>query len=169
MTISTTAPFLNLLRGKPIELVADGLPSLLAAAYLLYVIFGLGGESEVPAGNQSVSIAETAQTAVEAPNYLEIGDWHLFGLPPVGHDDQAAVVESRSQLKLQGTFVAWPNIRSAVIQAEDGSQKKYRIGDQLPDGAQLREILPDRVLLSHNGRRESLALAKLSASPLPAE
>lgn len=169
MTILNTATFTHPTRGKLSRQAANLLPSLTSAAYLVYAIFGLADEGVVQPDYPPAAVASEPQPAVETANYQLIADWHLFGLTPSGDDDQTVVVPSRSGLKLLGTFVAWPNLRSAVIQAADGSQKKYRIGEQLSDGSVLREILPDRVLISQNGRRESLALAKLSANPAPAE
>lgn len=145
----------------------QGIATFLAVAYLSYVLFtvfagssGIEPIEEIP----SASPASIEAAANPKPDLMQIADWHLFG-QAVSHDDaNTGVAETQLQLKLLGVFLLLqaPKNAYAIIQAEDGQQKKYRPGDELPGGATLRSIEQMRVLLSHNNRQEFLALQRNS-------
>lgn len=152
-------------------LSSAGLALALAMLYVLYVGLQLLSGSEIVMSPAIVAQVEVnPQPAPPAADYAQIGSWHLFGQnqSAVG-SEQAIISETRLQLKLLGTFVltASPAAMTAVIQAEDGSQKKYRVGDELPGTARVSEILADRIVVTHNGRRESLTLQRLNLSLAP--
>lgn len=138
------------------------LPTAIAACYLCYVVSVIADDSAVTNTEQTSPVVVEVAQPVAAPDYLQISEWHLFGQLQTAVE-QATITETRLQLKLLGTFVSSTTPMSAVIQAEDGTQKKYKIGDALPGGAVLEDIAASRVLLSHNGRRESLALQRQNA------
>jgi len=144
------------------------LPTLIAALYLLYAVVCLAGEP-LTSDMALPAATETSPAQIQplpAVDYLRIGEWHLFGQAEAAERlDDANIQETQLQLKLLGTFVstAQKMAISAVIQADDGSQQKYKVDDTLPGGAVLEEISANRILLSHNGRRESLALQRLDA------
>jgi len=56
--------------------------------------------------------------------------------------------------------------RAIIASGSSGIEKTYSIGATLPDGTQIRTILPDRVILSHNGRFEALRLPVTGTSIL---
>lgn len=142
------------------------LPTFIAALYLLYALVCLADEPLL-AGSMVLTAAtdnSVAQTQPQVADYLRIGEWHLFGQAEAAERiDDANILETQLQLKLLGTFVS-ATAMSAVVQSDDGSQQKYKVGDTLPGSARLDEIFANRILLSHNGRRESLALQRMDAS-----
>jgi general secretion pathway protein C len=89
----------------------------------------------------------------------------LFGQAQEYPEADAAVTQTRLQLKLLGVFTLSQAAETArvIIQAEDGAQKTYKTGDELPGGASLEGIDGKQVVLLHNGRRESLALQRHDA------
>ncbi len=99
--------------------------------------------------------------ADSVPDYLEIADWHLFGLNQTAGEETVAatLVETPLQLKLLGTFLVSdrPENRYAIIQSADGLQQKYREGEALPEDAVLQHVEKTRVVLKHLQRLESLA------------
>ncbi|QPK64736.1 hypothetical protein IVG45_07240 [Methylomonas sp. LL1] len=152
-------------------LLAKRLPfhaGLLASVYLSYTLFSLtlAVQPDDKAGEDGASRPEPRATAMApAPDYLQISDWHLFGQPAAVEEADQTVSASQLQLKLLGVFLLSksPETASAIIQTEDGAQKKYSPGDELPGGATLQTVEQTRVVLLYNSRRESLALEKNNA------
>jgi general secretion pathway protein C len=95
----------------------------------------------------------------------QINQWHLFGKVEK-HKPKAkpiAVVETAPEtklnLKLLGVFASKNTATSrAIIADAKGKEESYSIGDDLPGGASLHEVLSDRIIISHNGRFETLRL-----------
>jgi len=100
----------------------------------------------------------------EQPLALKISNYNLFGKyeekKVVAQPVQPVVVpETRLNLKLRGVFSSRDkNAARAIIANPRGDEDSYRIGAQLPGGAVLNEIYPDRVILEHNGQLETLKL-----------
>ncbi|HXH01924.1 MAG TPA: type II secretion system protein N [Candidatus Competibacteraceae bacterium] len=102
-------------------------------------------------------------------DYQAIIDWHLFGQPgtePVA--PPAPVAETPLNLRLGGVFYG---LDIALIGEASGEEKRYSVGDLLPGGARLEAVLERQVILSRDGRRETLSLPKDSSggsmTPLP--
>lgn len=136
--------------------------AVLSALYLTWAILSwpLPAESLTPAGNEQ-TLPVAAPNADSVPDYLEIADWHLFGLDETADEETVAtaLVETPLQLKLLGTFLVSgrPENRYAIIQSADGLQQKYREGEALPEDAVLQHVEKTRVVLKHLQRLESLA------------
>lgn len=73
---------------------------------------------------------------------------------------------SRSGLVLRGTVAAADVALGVAFIAEGdaATDRAYRVGDELPAGARLREVHPDRVLIERAGAVETLALARPGGS-----
>jgi general secretion pathway protein C len=169
LMMTADAPsYQTITRGLSYLLSSYLLPTYSAGLYLLYAVVCLAGET--PSVNDTAQAQKTAilenNQLLSTDNYQQISEWHLFGQAEVATPNDTEIVETQLQLKLLGTFVSstLATAMSAVVQSDDGSQKKYKVGDTLPGGAVLEEIFTSRVLLSHNGRRESLALQRQDAS-----
>ncbi|WP_455222908.1 type II secretion system protein GspC [Kaarinaea lacus] len=100
----------------------------------------------------------------EQPLAKKITEYNLFGkyepqkavVAPV---QPAVVPETRLNLKLRGVFSSDDKTAARAIIADSrGEEDSYSIGAQVPGGAILNEIYPDRVILEHNGRLETLKL-----------
>lgn len=143
--------------------------TFLAVAYFGYVLFfnvvtGVA-DAEQSAPFQSAEPANPEATnAPPPPDLLQIADWHLFGQSPSNDGADTAVSETQLQLKLLGVFLLSqdPENAYAILQTEDGQQKRYRPGDELPGGATLQAIEQMRVVLLHGNRQESLTLKRNS-------
>ncbi|TCV87642.1 MULTISPECIES: type II secretion system protein N [Methylomonas] len=139
------------------------LATTLAGVYLLVVLYLNLSAAVEPDATEPTAPAPTAAATQNTPVDLsEIGAWHLFGQSPDSESGGDAVAETQLQLKLLGIMFLSkePENASGIIQADDGQQKKYRLGDKLPGGAVLHAVEPDRVLLRHGERQESLLLKK---------
>ena len=111
--------------------------------------------------------------AVEQPLAVKISQLHLFGkfevkkVAPPPKIDVASAPETRLNLKLRGVFSSNDKtIARAIISDPRGDDDSYAIGDQVPGGAILNDILEDRVILERNGQLEIL---KLPVEALPGD
>ncbi len=98
----------------------------------------------------------------ESIDYSAIASWHLFGdsnaaSAPI--PKPKAAPETRLKLTLAGLFYSANASSALAIIAEAGGEALiYRIGDLLAPKVRLAEIHQDRVILSRNGRLETLSL-----------
>ena len=94
-----------------------------------------------------------------------LAQWHLFGAVSAPTDRRSAAADAPDTtlaLTLSGIYADAddPDAGVAMIADGNGAQAAYRAGSALPGGARVRQILPDRVLLVHNGREEVLRLPR---------
>lgn len=83
--------------------------------------------------------------------------------------DLAAAPDTQLSLTLLGIFAndRDAKLSLALIGAQGGDEKPYRVGEDLSRGVTLQAIFQDRVILSRNGKLETLRLDKDSpGSPL---
>ncbi|MGH8162622.1 MAG: type II secretion system protein GspC [Gammaproteobacteria bacterium] len=86
---------------------------------------------------------------------------HLFGTANAPAASVAArnAPETSLDLSLAGVAAANASTRSyAIITTNGNTENTYGVGAKLPDGALIRNILPDRIVLAHDGRLETLRL-----------
>jgi general secretion pathway protein C len=98
---------------------------------------------------------------VTAPGFdaTKLANMHLFGTATVSGPTNAP--ETTLNLILRGIVAASrSDQQSLAIISSNGIEQMYMTGAQLPGGAQIQSIYPDRVLLSLNGRIQSLRLPK---------
>lgn len=93
----------------------------------------------------------------------------LFGeyIPDLKH---AEVADSSLNYVIVGIMYSTdPHQSQAVIQAEDGFSKIYKQGDFLSSNLEIKEIQPNGVIISNQGRFERLSLPKndLQFDPAP--
>ncbi len=110
----------------------------------------------------------TGQGTVERPRVdpERIVDRHLFGRS----DALAAVAganapETNLNLTLKGIAAADDReVSRALIAGPDNKEKNYAVGADVPGGATVHEILPDRVVLNRLGTLETLRLPRFRSS-----
>lgn len=97
---------------------------------------------------------------------------HLFGTASAKSRRQAAAdaPETSLDLSLLGVAAGTSGAPSQAIisSGSNGQQDTYAVGATLPGGAVIRQILPDRVVIAHDGRLESLRLPVVGTSLLAA-
>ena len=168
----------------------EGLARLAVPANILLVILLAHGLARlswslIPTPPQAPpSISDSARQPVATPNavdadYTTIASWHLFGQVTTAKPAPPPVVkapETKLNLKLAGIFYAEGGGKAlALIGGDSGDELSYAVGDQLPGGARLEQILRNQVVLSRNGRLETLSLPRedgggiqgVTTSPLP--
>lgn len=97
----------------------------------------------------------------------QIANLHLFGnaadkpLPP---PQPAELPRTDLKLVLVGAITDTnPKLASAIIDA-DHQVKRYYVGDNIPGGAVLHEVLSDSIVLKRENRYETLAFEKAGDS-----
>lgn len=116
--------------------------------------------SLVPRGDAAFDSAPARFGGATAPLPAQsIARWHLFGQTPPRPGDDAGPATMLS-LILRGTLAERdPAAGMAVIADAQGSERAYRVGDQVA-GARLAGVYPDHVVIAHAGTRETLKLPR---------
>lgn len=110
---------------------------------------------------------------------MQVSGWHLFGVVP--KDEPKPVVapppvipqeapDTTLHLTLKGVVASRDMMSAwAIIADRMGNEENYGVDDPLPDGAVLKEIYSDRIILLHNGRFETLRLPENDMSGVQTE
>ncbi|MDX1570613.1 MAG: type II secretion system protein GspC [Xanthomonadales bacterium] len=106
--------------------------------------------------------APTALRNASPTSGVDVAALHLFGQPLSESAPVAQTApETELNLALLGTFAAEdPQGGIAIIADDQSNQGSYRVGDELPGNATLKEVHVDRIVLERLGRRESLHLTR---------
>lgn len=126
----------------------------------------------LPLGQPSPDLPEPPPAGVvELPanlNPARIGQ--VFGEQPANATPApGAVTDTTLQLRLDGVMASDdPDLARAFIAERSATGKvlPYRPGDTLPGNARLASVFPDRVLIDHAGRRETLRFDKPGMPPV---
>lgn len=102
-------------------------------------------------------------TVVQTPDPQRIAA--LFGENPVASNPNA-IVDTTLQLRLDGIFEnSDPDLSRAFISdRSQGKIQSYRVGDDVPGGAKLKQIHTDDVVIARNGHDETLRFDKPGAA-----
>jgi hypothetical protein len=113
-------------------------------------------------GKHDLDISKKNPTNVSAQKntqLLQLHTWHLFGQMPPTVTNTAQIPISNLNLVLVGIFLRPKLAESrALITDANGKTQTYRIGDMIPGGVTLFNILPDSVLLKRGNELEKLKL-----------
>lgn len=122
--------------------------------------------SDKPANYQTVNKTNTiAQTTKTPQKTYNIASYRLFG-------DTAKIIKKpkavskdlpKTKLKLTLTGVMASGTvedASALVEGPDKETLNYRIDDELPGGAILKQVYPDRIVLERSGRLENLVFVE---------
>lgn len=144
-------------------------PGLVAALFAVLV-----GSTLADLGWSLVPTPESARwqpppTAVAKPraaglDVTTIINAHLFGTweaPAVTAQSAESAPETALNLTLVGLMADRDDRYSrALIAIQNGEERGYAVGDDISRGVTLQAIFPDRVILSRNGRLETLSLER---------
>jgi len=139
-----------------LALAASLVLTVLLAHGLASLTWSLLPEPDQPAPPPpQVAVAQAAR-----PDYNRIAALHLFGQAKVQAGPAPVdAPDTRLNLTLRGIlFNPTASFARAIIAAPGREDQQFRVGDQVPGGATINQILPDRVMLLHNGRHETLRL-----------
>lgn len=142
-----------------LALICTGLAVLIATWLLVRMVWLVVSGPEVDAAPVP-PVPRIAQTAAQAGEFR----WQLFGQSQsLATPVRPITTVSRSSLRLMGVVSGADGY--AMIAESGGAEAVFRVGDELPDGSQLRAIEPNQVVLSANGQDEILPLDRDRVSP----
>ncbi len=103
------------------------------------------------------SLPAPIQADQNLPKSVNLAQQHLFGLFSDNFDD---LPETTLQLTLQGTGVDAkdPKVSSAIISSPSQKAQMFHIGDDVPGGAEVKDILFDRIVIDNNGELQKLSM-----------
>ena len=145
-------------------------PSLVAAVLVLFIAWLLAQLTWELLPQPKSAAAAFVPAPVAVAHQLvagKIADQHLFGnaAQPIGNASNAP--DTTLALTLHG-IVAGKNAQdSRALIVANGDEEPYAVGANLPGGAVIRAIYPDRVMLERSGRVEALRLPKTDTGSAP--
>ncbi len=110
--------------------------------------------------NSKVSQENKRKEEAKERNY-NIPSFKLFGdaQAPVKKEtvETEKLPETSLKLTLTGVLAGKDNLQaSALIEGPDRQTRSYRVDEEVPGGATLKQVYPDRVVLERSGRLENL-------------
>jgi general secretion pathway protein C len=112
----------------------------------------------LPRPHETTPLYKSQATAAPIFDADKLANMHLFGIAEISAPTNAPA--TTLNLILRGIVAAARSKQSLAIISSNGTEEMYMVGAQLPGGAQIQSIYPDRVLLSVDGRIQSLQLPK---------
>jgi general secretion pathway protein C len=132
------------------------------------IVTNLAGSSRPP---KITATAPVQQVHNQSVDVAAITSAHLFGTPPIeaAAQDAANAPPTNIPLVLVGIIAADdPHDGLAILGENAAGAKVFAVGDNVPGGAKLHDVLVDHVVIDHNGRLESLMLPRQLKSGAPA-
>src|SRR5580698_9601394 len=124
------------------------------------IVTNLAGSSHPP---KVAAPPMNAPARSETVDVAAITSAHLFGEAPVEarHQDAATAQQTSLPLVLVGIIAADnPENGLAILGENAAGAKVYAVGDNVPGGAKLHQVLADKVIIDRNGVLESLMLPR---------
>jgi general secretion pathway protein C len=150
---------------KPLAWLLVAVFSLILVWLAVRLLWLLLDGPDLAAATPTVAPPVSAQSA---PAARSIAAWHLFGNALPG-PDLAALAQAREttlKLTLRGVLADEdPALGIALIAEEGGRERAFRVGEEVPGGARLEGVYPDRVALNRAGVMETLSLPRASGTP----
>lgn len=99
-----------------------------------------------------------------------VSNLHLFGMAQGKSTASSAnITKTKLRLALKGVFASTNPEQAFAIIAQSANTKgrSFKVGERLPSGAVLHEVRATEIILSRNGRLESLALPQKNLDNIP--
>lgn len=150
--------------------IATWILAFALAVQAAVIVTNLAGSSHPPKV-APVPVSQPSRT--QTVDVAAITSAHLFGEAPIQArtaQDGANAPQSSLPLVLVGIIAADdPQDGLAILGPNAAAAKVYAVGDNIPGGAKLHQVLADRVVIDRNGVLESLMLPRAlqSGSPAP--
>ena len=135
-------------------------PTLLSVLMVLLLAWLLAELTWSFIPQRKSATAPTAATAagMRQVDADQVANRHLFGVAGAPTGNGANAPDTDLALTLHGIVAGKRAADSRALIVANGDEEPYGIGAQLPGGAVIRSIYPDRVLLERGGRLEALRL-----------
>jgi len=137
---------------------------VISGAILIWVIYDIaaGLINSESGSTVSQAVDKVAETTIPQYRVQDIINAHLFGVEQRQAPQQVSAPRTRLRLQLAGMVASNdPKQAIALIAADNGVPKPYRIGDSIkPSGAVVHLVEPNKVIIERAGRLESLYLER---------
>lgn len=143
--------------GHLLQQFGPGVASVLLVLLLAWFLAELTW-SIIPQHKTAATSAGVPAATVHRTDANSVADRHLFGVAGVTTGNSANAPDTTLALTLHGIVAGKRASDSRALIVVNGDEEPYAIGAQLPGGAVIRSIYPDRVLLARDGRLEALRL-----------
>lgn len=133
------------------------------AASFTWVLF-------TPEAEYKVIAAKPLQQNQSKARLNSVSRLHLFGLSQGNAKaSKVNITKTKLRLALKGVFASTNPLQAFAIIAQSVSApgRTFKVGERLPSGAVLHEVRATEVILSRNGRLESLALPRKTLNNIP--
>jgi general secretion pathway protein C len=149
---------------KRLPLLCALLLSALIAGGVTFQLLPYFQSSQSALKQQKTATKSIAPTQTKPAN-RNIASFNLFGSTSleVKNAPIAPKTLPKTSLKLKLTGVLAspsPDEASALIEGPDRDTENYAINDELPGGATLKQVYPDRVVIERSGRLENLVFVE---------
>lgn len=117
--------------------------------------------SFIPQKSQvAAPVAAPLRAAARQVDASQVAQKHIFGTATASAGNLNNAPDTTLALTLHGIVAGKRASDSRALIVANGDEAPYAIGAQVPGGATIRAIYPDRVLLERDGRVEALRLPK---------
>ncbi len=141
--------------------IATWILAFALAVQAAIIVTNLAGSSHPP---KVAPVPVSQPTRSQTVDVAAITSAHLFGDPPLAAkpaQDAANAPQSNLPLVLVGIIAADdPQDGLAILGENAAGAKVYAVGDNIPGGAKLHQVLSDKVVIDRNGVLESLMLPR---------
>ena len=135
----------------------SGVASVLLVLLLAWFLAELTW-SFIPQHKTAATSANSPAAALHQIDANSVAERHLFGVAGATTGNSANAPDTTLALTLHGIVAGKRASDSRALIVVNGDEEPYAVGAQLPGGAVIRSIYPDRVLLARDGRLEALRL-----------
>jgi general secretion pathway protein C len=142
----------------PLQHAAPSIVSLLLIMMLAWLLAELTWALVPQKQSNSTGVMTAPVTGGRQVDAVEIANRHLFGMATPSTTQNAP--DTTLALTLHGIVSGRGVADSRALILANGDEEPYSVGAQLPGGAVIRAIYPDRVMLERDGRVEALRLPK---------
>ena len=137
-------------------------PKLLCAFFGLLLLLSLFQLRSL-VGPEPIASAPALAVAPAETNVLKLLEIPLFGQYVTVMPPAAGMKPSTLSVELMGIMYAnKPSESQVLIRLNNGEEHSYFIGDNLPGGAVIKRIKPDKTIILYQGSLEVLTLPKKS-------
>ena len=148
--------------GRLLPGLAAALFALLLGRALADLVWAVVPQPESARWHASPPLAASARSSqpVDVNSIVAAGLFGRYQAPAAGDASLLSAPETPLNLTLIGLLADDREEYSRALISQNGEENSYAIGDDVARGVTLQAIFPDRVILSRNGRMETLPLER---------
>lgn len=138
-----------------------GLIAVQLANLTLQLFFETEATQNAKPGNVQAIVSNKRKSNPAAQLASQVSQKHLFGIAGTVEAPKQEIIdapETKLDLILKGILATGDKLGLAIISKGRQKEKMYKIGDELPDNAELKSVYSDRVLIESSRGLETLRI-----------